>query len=650
MKKRIVFFLIFLAVIFSGVQKAEAAKNPKLNKKSVTMIKLHQDLLLDYDEYMKHPVNEYTLFVKNQIKKSNYRWKTNNANVVKIASGGKTSQVILKATGKGKTTVTCTIRTPKNKKITLKCKVKVKYPAADIKITSDSAKIENMSCKLMLGQNYQFGTKVTAPDTSDQVYWSIRDEDIASVSAEGFVTPLKVGRTVLKVTAAPKNWNQEKESKIIYAIVLDIDEKTASVDKIESIKGSNGYYAIKITFSEPILESSIIGENKLPINMKIGATKGARAPGDLTASLSADKRILTVEASKGFYGTYDVEIFGISAVSGLNVANHKETIKIEGTDGNSTGGATLLSITRTSTSTITASFSKAVTNPGTMTVNNSTLTNLYGIRTVYGTIDSSDSSKINYTLDVYMQQLTGSQAVTLSGYVCSGDKSGVVNSMTTNVNFTINGSSNNTNTPDVIQQLPAPSNIQQDTSDNNKVMIIFNQQIDESSALSTGNYQFSNGARVESVEITSNTDSGAVITLTLVQGSIINDQTQTTVTISGIKGYNGSFTVMAAATLNITLRENVKPVFLSATYNSVTKQIILTFSETIVGSPALDITANGASVSYQDIELKNNTLVITLLEAPAASTVVTITPLTNNVIQDNAGNKADFNAVNVTVQ
>lgn len=102
--RKIVSVVTALSLMISGGSlTAEAAKKPKLNKKSVTV----------------QVGKSVKLKVKNKVKKGKVTWKSKNNQVAVVSSKGK-------VTGKeaGSTRIICTIKKGK-KKVQLKCKVKV---------------------------------------------------------------------------------------------------------------------------------------------------------------------------------------------------------------------------------------------------------------------------------------------------------------------------------------------------------------------------------------------------------------------------------------------------------------------------------------------------------------------------------------------
>lgn len=127
--------------------------------------------------------------------------------------------------------------------------------------------------------------------------------------------------------------------------------------------------------------------------------------------LKADKKTLQLDLSGIAYADYNkqlhIYISGIKDLKGNFTQPYNNDIYLY-TDNSQKPNATLSYVKRTSKTTITAYFSKAIQNGGYMTLNNVT---------VYGAVDSNDKTAVNYTImDSTITNATGYLNGTITGW------------------------------------------------------------------------------------------------------------------------------------------------------------------------------------------------------------------------------------------
>ena len=298
-------------------------------------------------------------------------------------------------------------------------------------------------------------------------------------------------------------------------------------------------------------------------------------------------------------------------------------------DGEYEPQAKLLSLVRTDKSRLTATFDRAIQTPGLILVNNKT-------ECIEGEVDSGDSKKVNYTLSGTSSKLTGWMEVSIGyweGYQVSPADNTADKLIILSVDFTINSEN----------PLPAPVSITQSPSDNNEIILKFNNRLDKASAENKTNYSIA-GVTVLSAELTNGTGS-AVVKLTLKQGNIPTSGNYLTV-ISGIKGYGNSYTVMNPYYGSVYLIENMTPVVNGFSY-TYPVTITVSFNEPLQGNSAFQVLQNNkdyASYSYID----NNRIIIILNETPEMNKTLRVISTENNAVTDLSGNKVTSFTRNLT--
>jgi len=264
--------------------------------------------------------------------------------------------------------------------------------------------------------------------------------------------------------------------------------------------------------------------------------------------------------------------------------------------------AKLISVVRKDNSTIMATFDKAIEIPGLVLINNKTVC-------IEGIVDNKDASKVYYTIPSDASGLTGKQKVYIGyysslGVVASSNTISKLKEVT--VDFTINA----------INPLPAPAAIYQDPNNNNIVSVIFNQNIDKTTAETVSNYVI-NQATVLSAEL-SNTSSGSVVKLKLKEGSIALSKDYSLI-IYGIKGLNNSYSTMNVYQSTIYLKENVAPLLISYSYSYPT-QIVIKFDENIMGTANFKVLQNNKNI-LSHVVTSGSTITLILTTIPERNNV-----------------------------
>lgn len=193
-------------------------------------------------------------------------------------------------------------------------------------------------------------------------------------------------------------------------------------------------------------------------------------------------------------------------------------------------------------------------------------------------------------------------------------------------------------------KLAEPYSIYQSAVNNSIIYIEFADRLDIDSALDIDNYRISTG-EIEEIKLIRNNMDGATIQLKMVKGSI-SANGKYTIRISGIKGFNGSYTEMDEYTGEINLVENADPQLKSVVYDPALKDTIrLVFTENIQGyiNVSLQERDTGYSIG-NSVTVAGDTVTITMDRVPADGTHVAIYVLDNR-ISDLNGNESIINPV-----
>lgn len=685
---------------------AKVNKQPILNTNSKTIMKINSGLLTTYEDYITYPMNFYTLKVNNKPTKATYKWRSSNPNVASLTYNKKKGTCRVNAKAGGNTTITCIINAKGKKKYVRTCLIRVKNPASSIEIVSEDTTIEKMECDLALDRQYQFLANVKSKYTSDRIYWSISNDDIAAVDDNGFVTPKQEGRTVLTVVAAPAGYNPEidKYDVVVYAIVLNVIEPMERVTNVSVMTTGE----VIVQFSSAIEEGSLFefssgddsstiavspeesknntstntttttntntmtnssaNTNKKMTGVSLKATSGAAGSGAVSGYLTPDCTQLYLVPEDRPNGKYKLKISGLVAKNGHLVEDYEDSVTIKNETVN-VAGANFVSISRTSQTIVTAVFDKTLVRPGVMKAYTSA-NNKASLVEISGKL-GEDPSTVLYTLTPELQSLSGVLSVELNGYAASGDSAeqGEENVWIVDVDFTFSTKVETLDTSNL--PLPAPTNITQATDDNSKVYVIFQNHVDEESARTATNYRFSGGPQITEAEVVSNTDQGCMVGLTIKEGSIPEIK-EYEIEVSNIKGFDKSYLAMEAYKQTITMNDNTPPTYKSNQYiKGKPSKIILTFSERIdFGSDAkyfdLEATWTGKdengntakkTAKIYEYEAKASgsddrvTIEFTPQEELPIGTVIKVSPVagTGTYLVDEGGNKLELAPLEVQV-
>lgn len=180
-------------------------------------------------------------------------------------------------------------------------------------------------------------------------------------------------------------------------------------------------------------------------------------------------------------------------------------------------------------------------------------------------------------------------------------------------------------------KLAEPYSIYQSHVNNSIIYIEFADRLDEASALDADNYRISTG-EIEDIKLIKNNTDGATIQITMVKGSI-SANGKYNIRISGIKGFNGSYTEMDEYTGEINLVENTDPQLKSVVYDPNLKDTIkLVFTENIQGNIIVSLQERDTGYTIgNNVTVSGDTVTITMDFVPADGTHVIIYVLDNRI-------------------
>jgi hypothetical protein len=467
------------------------------------------------------------------------------------------------------------------------------------------------------GETFELSLDNLTGDISG-ITWYSQNEKVATVSVtndykKATVTAGRKGTTYIKCKIMFRNGTvYESSCKVtVKSSLTDIDITNAN-------KNSNGRHVMvvgekynfdcKVSPSNAKVETYWYLDNEYYATVKDDGTVTAKKPGVVN---------LTVVASYTKLGLY---LSQIKDTITLEIVEKDNDQNNDPDDDDFKPEAKLISLVRSETNKLTATFDRAIQTPGIILVNNRT-------ECIEGYIDSTDSKKVHYNMSSSAALLSGMQRVFIGyweGYdVIPSDKTSDY-LREQSVNFTISTTTT----------LPGPITIVQSASDNDIITIQFKNQLDEASAENLANYSIS-GVTILSAELTNSTNGGTV-KLTVKEGSITSN-TNYYITIAGIKGINNTFSAMNTFQTTVTLKENIVP-SLTTYYYSYPTTIVYTFSEAISGTPNFKVIQNNVDIaSYSTIS--GNNVMIVLKSTPTMNTEMQIIPTEINVISDASGNK-----------
>lgn len=439
---------------------------------------------------------------------------------------------------------------------------------------------------------------------------------------------------------------------------------------------------------------------------------------------------------------FQISISGVTDLSGNSPASVPIVAYLQ-TDTSSKSQARLINLERTGYNTLTATFSRAISYGGYVTLSNGDF--------IFGNVDATDPKKVNYTLSDASAVLNGRQEVSISGWDSynvnpNDDTASKVTKRTVNFTldntlpvltnsllevFTENGIDSyvltltynknitlvsgtgslsakivttdndiipgrilyytgiskdakvtlildktqltesgvytitipedfvrdtygNKNaariisvqkTASVASNLSAPRAIVQDSDNPSVINVYFDRKLDMASAQNVNNYSITGtGTTVISAELTENSPTGATVKLTLNPGCL-TASTLYPITISGIRGYQDSYSEMEKYQQLISLKENKAPQITGIKY-IYPLVIEVSFDEVITGTASFQV-IQGSSDLYSLASISGNKIIINLKTTPTLNSNMLLSPNLNNVITDLCGNKVEMQASNV---
>ena len=193
----------------------------------------------------------------------------------------------------------------------------------------------------------------------------------------------------------------------------------------------------------------------------------------------------------------------------------------------------------------------------------------------------------------------------------------------------------------VSNELPAPYLITQSTTNTSQIYVEFAHMLDEASAQAIGNYSIP-GVTVISARLEKNTkEAGSTVLLTVAEGTI-KVTVSRPVTISGIKGYNGTYAEMSEYTTMVELKDNKRPTFFNPpVFDRLNpNRIILNFDEEIKGTAVFKVTQVVGSMNIEisnTVTIVGNSVHINLSNIPTNNSYLRIDVMSNS-ITDLSGN------------
>ena len=255
-----------------------------------------------------------------------------------------------------------------------------------------------------------------------------------------------------------------------------------------------------------------------------------------------------------------------------------------------------------------------------------------------GMLYYSLASKVNNVIELMLYDMTlfGNYTFTLpEGFALDNYRNQSYSRTLTINNGTGSGST---------KVLAEPYSIQQSTVNHSFIYIYFADKLDTATALDADNYYIA-GTAIDEVKLISNTTDGAQVRLTLEKGTLTANGKRK-ITITGLKGFNGSAAVMADYSTELELKENKDPELVSIKYNAETRNTInLTFSEEVKGNMTVTIRerATGAIVG-NSVTIAGKIVTITLDRIPNDGTYLNLY-VQNNSITDLNDNESTIDPI-----
>lgn len=270
--------------------------------------------------------NTYTVALKDSKEVSKKSFSSSNPKVATVNGKG----VVTPLTA-GSTKITCTVTLTSGATQKLNCNITVKKRVAATSLTLNTIHDKMNAHIIKVGEKYDFNGKLKPTTSTDGVYFTIADSEIASVTAGGVVTALKEGVTLLEARAGLNKTEASKATnKAVtrtYILVTPKIETTPTPTPTVTPQATGvtliSSKEIQIQFNTEIDKASVINSNGELVTGSVAITpgQGATAVSSLTAVLSSDMKLLNISTTGEFDGTYVVTVFNkIMTTQGQMVA------------------------------------------------------------------------------------------------------------------------------------------------------------------------------------------------------------------------------------------------------------------------------------------------------------------------------------------
>lgn len=348
MKKRVQkFATIMLAIILVipmlslGNVSIANAKEKQNNKILTPTLTITKKTLYENGETILVSVNNVGDNVKD------ITWYTQNKKVATVVKTNEPQSAIITSVKKGTTQVKCKITYENGTIIRPAIKITVKVKAVTINISNEKLN-KNGFHVIEVGKKYNFNVKFTPTNSQYHTYWSISDTKVATVDSKGFVKGLTPG--VVELTAiAAKSKEDALTSTIkdtVKIVIVDhISHEDAENDDDDDDHDSNTTEGIKLSLTEAtklvavfenaIDKNTVIGANNVLLNSVVITPKAdekgvaANPVGTLTASLSEDGKVLTIQNSNIFSGVYNLHFTSlIKTKTGVAIPDYSKDYAI----------------------------------------------------------------------------------------------------------------------------------------------------------------------------------------------------------------------------------------------------------------------------------------------------------------------------------
>ena len=202
-------------------------------------------------------------------------------------------------------------------------------------------------------------------------------------------------------------------------------------------------------------------------------------------------------------------------------------------------------------------------------------------------------------------------------------------------------------------ELPGPYAIVQSTTNLSEIHIKFHNKVDVASAQDISNYSIPGVKILSALVIDNTTDNGATVVLTVQEGSI-NVTVERPIVITGVMGYNGSYTPITAYTTTVELKENKAPSFVSISFDKDSLNAIkMTFNEEIKETSSITANISQLDGSYSrsigsTVIVEGNNVIFNLDTIPDNNSGLKV-DIIDHDIRDANGNKATLQSTYIVM-